>query len=182
MKPMHTGSRQQGNAPAAETFSFPLRWLQSGLGWCRSKVVSKSVIAVAGIGLAACLGLSVAMQRLLAIQQQQSRSPLALEIEAQWEGRLVGPVRITQEPMPEGFQTLVRMRVLAGLQKERMAVATGGTVWRHALQQRDPPREVAVAVADEDGAAPEVFMIPPPTQRRGGVQVPVPRAGSEKAR
>jgi hypothetical protein len=179
---MHTGSRQQGNAPAAETFSFLFRFLQSWLGWCRSKVVSKSVIAVAGIGFAACLGLSVAMQRLLAIQQQQCRSPLALEIEAQWEGRLVGPVRITQEPMPEGFRTLVRMQVLAGLQKERMAVATGGTVWRHALQQRDLPREVALAIADEDGGAPDVFMIPPPTQRHGSVQGPVPRRGAEKAR
>jgi len=182
MMPMHTGSWRQGNAPAADSLPFHPPSLQSGLRACRFMGVAKSVIAVAGIGLAACLGLSVAMQRLLAIRQQQSRSLLEQEIEAQLEGRLVGPVRVTREPMPAGFQALVRMRALAGLQKERLAVAAGATVWRHALRERELPCEVAVAVADEDGGVAENFLIPPPTLRRGGPQGPVSTSGTDKAR
>jgi hypothetical protein len=179
---MHTDSRQQGNAPAADSSSFHQSILQPGRSGSRFKGVGKSVIVVAAIGLAACLGLSVAMQRLLEIQQQQSSSPLELELEAQLERRLVGPVRVTQEPRPDGFRTLVRLRVLAGLQKGRVADAVGATVWRHALQARELPREVAVAVGDEDGDVVENFVIPPPTQRRGVGQAPMARSGADRPR
>ena len=56
--------------------------------------MSKSIYAVAGIGLLGCVALSMMMQHLLKVQNDDSTSPLAREMREMLGDYLVGRVEV----------------------------------------------------------------------------------------
>lgn len=130
------------------------------------KPVSKSLIAIGALGVAASLVLSLLMQDLLKVKQERDRSPLELELEAPLEGRLIAPLRVIDERPAGTPRVRVRLSVLAGLRKERIAEAVGAQAW-HSLQGAgNEPTEVVVEVADEDRGPVTRLVVPRPARRR----------------
>lgn len=128
--------------------------------------VSKSLIAIGALGVAASLVLSLLMQDLLKTKQERDRSPLELELEAPLEGRLVAPVRVIDERTKGTPRVLVRLSVLAGLRKERIAEAIGAQAWHNLQGAGNEPTEVVVEVADEDKGPVTRLVVPRPARRR----------------
>jgi hypothetical protein len=150
--------------------------------YAEERDVTKSIYAVAGLGLGSCLLLSLMMQHLLELRTEREKSPLALEIQDQFGGRLVGPVDVV---ITEGERRRidVRLRILAGLDKRRFGRTVGEQVWRSVLGTRHEPSEIVVLVGDEDdGPIESVAVSKPELARRGNAAPGAPqpaRPGSQ---
>jgi hypothetical protein len=129
-------------------------------------LVSKSLIAIGALGVAASLVLSLLMQDLLKTKQERDRSPLELELEAPLEGRLVAPLRVLDERPSGKPRVSVRLSVLAGLRKERIAEAVGAQAWHYLQGAGNEPSEVVVEVGDEDRGPMTRLVVPRPARRR----------------
>ncbi len=130
--------------------------------------MSKSVYAIGGIGLASCVILSLMMQHLLKVKAERQRSPVATELEELFKSQLAGPVT-DQVIDRDGRRTLVvRMVLLAGLQKQRIGASAGGLIWRRVLSgSGEPPEVVLLELADDGGGRTEEFVAPRPPMLGG---------------
>lgn len=153
---MHTGSDGQGNAPKEVS-------CRSRRSNAEKRDVSKSLLAIVGLGAGACLLLSLAMQQVLQEQQERKKPPLAQLLEIQFEGRRVGPVRVAEVREEGRLRLSVRLSVLAGLQKKRIAESVGAIAWTHALAAGSAPAEVVVEVGDEEQGPVAVLSVPRPS-------------------
>lgn len=135
--------------------------------------MSKSILAISGFGAAACLILSLSMQHLLEVKQELGRSPLELELEAMFEGRRVGPVRVVQEAVPTGqMRCVVRLTVLAGLQKQRIALTAGAFAWSRVQGTPAEPNELVVEVHDDEQGPVAAVVVPRPARSSRPAQPP----------
>lgn len=126
--------------------------------------VSKSLLAIVGLGAAGCLVLSLLMQQLLDARQNQTKSPIAQALEVQFEGRLVGPVKVAEERTGEVARLRVQFCVLAGLQKPRLAEMAGATAWSLLRGTAAAPDEVLVVVDDDEHGPTERLSVPRPAR------------------
>lgn len=125
----------------------------------------KSPLVIAALGAAACLGLTFGMQQLLDLHQEQNRDPLALVLEAQLGDRRAGPVQVSRPTDGGGRELQVQCRVLAGLDKDRLADAVAAAVWQQTAPQ-DPLRELAIVIRDDDDGRPHTFQRLRPARRQ----------------
>ena len=156
---MHTGSDPQGNAPGEVS-------CRSHGPLAENRAVSKSLIAIGGLGAGACLLLSWMMQHLLQVQQECFKPPLAQQLEEQFERRLVGPVRVAEVRKEGRLHLAVRLSVLAGLPKRRIAESVGAVAWNHALAAGADLAAVVVEVGDDEHGPVTVLSVPRPQRWR----------------
>jgi hypothetical protein len=145
--------------------------------------VSKSILAIGGLGAAACLILSLTMQHLLEVKQERARSPLELELEAMLGGRCAGPAKVVAEKVAEArTRCVVRLTVLAGLQKERIALQAGAIAWSRLQGTASEPNDLVVEVRDDENGPVAVHAVPRPglpprASRSSGPSEPPRRSG-----
>lgn len=134
--------------------------------------VSKSILAIGALGAAACLILSLSMQHLLEVKQELGRSPLELELEAMFEGRRVGPIKVTQVDAQGLTRCVVRLTVLAGLQKQRIALTAGAFAWSRVQGTPAEPNEMVVEVHDDEKGPVAAVVVPRPGRSSRPAQPP----------
>lgn len=133
--------------------------------------MTKSLYVIGGLGLGACLVLSMMMQHLLEVKNERDRPAVVIEVEQILGGRLVGPATLVQKDR-EGRTLEMRLKVLAGLDKEKLARTAGNLVWLR-RGSSDALQQLTVVVQDEDGSE-ERFEIDCPFRSR----TPTPPARS----
>lgn len=139
--------------------------------------MSKSILVILVLGAAACVLLSLGMKQLVGFEAEQPRSPYLPVVENKFSARLVGPVRIVEQRVGEGAMArrrfTVRARILAGLDKRRMADAMGFEVWLGSMRAGDAPDELRVVLTDDDGGEPLDVEVPrPKASHNPGVTAP----------
>jgi hypothetical protein len=130
------------------------------------QTVSKSGLTILVIGLIGAILMSLGMKHLVEVQSDRDRSPYCATVESRLGAKLLGPVRIGTERDQEKVHLTVRARVLAGLDKQRIAKSAGLEVWLGALRAGARLDAVSVVLADDDGGEAEEFEILPPTTMR----------------
>jgi len=128
--------------------------------------VSKSPLAIGALGIAACFVLSLLMQQLLEVKQEKQKTPLEVELELQLEGRRVGPVKVVEQQDEGKTRLLVRLSVLAGLRKHRIAESVGDQAWQLVQGTRAEPTEIVVMVGDDENGPVTTLSVPRPVRRR----------------
>lgn len=140
-----------------------LRCRRHGPNAEEERAVSKSILAIGSLGAAACLILSLSMQHLLEVKQELGRSPIELELEALFEGRRVGPVKVVEQQVPpDRIRCVVRLTVLAGLQKQRIALMAGSIAWSRVQGSKAEPDELVVEVHDDENGPVAMVTVPRP--------------------
>lgn len=173
-RPMHSGTGSQGNPQFGKTIGCPEHPAGARFGTRRSggsaekPDVSKSLYAIGGLGLGSCLLMSLMMQHLLKVKTERHRSPIAIELEEVFASRLSGPVDVLLPQEGADRTIVVRMPVLAGLQKQKLATTAGNMVWRRMVGEKDAPTGVRVEVSDDSGGKPEAFDVPKPVWPTAG--------------
>lgn len=117
--------------------------------------MSKSVYAIGGMGIAGCLMLSFMMQHLLKVKQDRAQSPVALELQELFTGRLDGPVQVHTQQEGGELTMRVRMTIRDGDPKQIVRGAAG-MAWRCAAQLQEPPRRMIMEVLRPGDDAPAV--------------------------
>ena len=107
----------------------------------------RSLVAIGAIGLGGGIALSLMMRWSLEVQSEMARDPLETAIEERLGRRLVAPVRVDRAEQ-DGLVT-VRMSVVAGLRKQRLARTAGWVVWQHMRGSKTVLREVRALVGDD---------------------------------
>jgi hypothetical protein len=134
-----------------------------GPGADEAGTVSKSLFVISGLGLASCVLLSMMMQHLLQVKAERKRSPLVTELEELFRSQLAGPIDTEQQERDGKHTLIVHIKVLGGLQKQRLGMSLGGLVWRRLLSgQEEAPEAVILAVADDVGGKVEEIPVPRP--------------------
>lgn len=141
--------------------------------------MSKSIYVIGGMGLAGCLLLSFLMQHLLKVRGDRAASPVALELQELFSGRLARPVQVAVIE-EQGIRTMVvRMALLEG-DPRQVVRGAGGLAWRRAAVLPQPPQRLRLEVTGSDPAeAPAVVEF---SSRGVGAAPPPSRAAAEKAR
>ncbi|HKB37091.1 MAG TPA: hypothetical protein VKD72_11600 [Gemmataceae bacterium] len=128
----------------------------------------KSIYAIAGLGIAGCIMLSLMMKNLVHMQQHRSASPqLQQQLEAKFGAQLVTPLQLHEEAVNGRVRLVASACVTAGLKKDRFAETVAAAIWQQ-LSSSDPKtKEVEVVVNDERGGTAVTFVFdrpatPPP--------------------
>jgi hypothetical protein len=125
--------------------------------------VSKSGLTILIIGFIGAILMSLGMKHLAEVKTDRSRSPYCATVESRLGAKRLGPVVIVEEHDGERVHLTVRARVLAGLDKKRLADSAGLEVWLGALRGGARVDAVSVVLDDDDGGEAETFAIPSPT-------------------
>lgn len=144
--------------------------------------MSKSIFVISGLGLVSCVLLSLMMQHLLKVKVERKRSPLVIELEELFRSQLAGPIE-TEFQDRDGKRTLVvHIKIVGGIQKQRLGISLGGLVWRRALSGTDePPQALLLAVGDDAGGKVEEILVPRPPMLGGPIQGPPPAKATPPA-
>lgn len=131
--------------------------------------------------------LALMMQHLLQAHQERARPPLAMVLEGQLEGRRVGPVKVSETVEAGRTRLSIRVEVLAGLPKKRIAESVGTAAWNHALANGAEPAEVVVEIGDDEHGPATVVPVARPPRRPGANKtmpspLPAPRGASPPPR
>lgn len=140
-----------------------LRWLQRIAD--ESKTVSKSGLTILIIGFIGAILMSLGMKHLAEVKTDRDRSPYCATVESRLGAKRLGPVTIVEERDGEKVHLTVHVRVLAGLDKKRLADSAGLEVWIGALRGGTRLDAVSVVLDDDDGGEAETFAIASPTMR-----------------
>jgi hypothetical protein len=125
-------------------------------------IMPKSLYAIAGMGLAGCVLLSLMMQQALKSRGETQSLAVAAELEDLFRGQLAGPVE-AQVLARDGRHTLrLRLKVARGVAKQGLAMSAGGVAWSRALEGGRMPDAVVVQVTDDGSGAMEEFQVPQP--------------------
>ncbi len=128
--------------------------------------VSKSLLVIGGLGMAACCLLSGGMKKL--IEHKLARpavSPAAL-LERKYDRHLLPPVTVHEEHDGAQLRLVVHARTRPLQDKQRLAAELGYEVWQQAAAARELPFSVQVTLRDADGGAPLTTMVARPTLPR----------------
>lgn len=121
---------------------------------------------ILAIGLIGMVLMSLVMKHLVEVTSERSRSPYASAVEARLGSRRVGKVIIEEESVRGEVHLTVRVRVLEGSNKQRLADALGREVWLGALRAGAKVGAVAVVLDDGVRDGQVEFSIPGPRARR----------------
>jgi hypothetical protein len=123
--------------------------------------VSKSLIAIAGIGIAGCVLLSVMMQQLVERKKVHDEVRPLAAFEVQHRDDLVAPLAVHEESHGVTARLAVLARVRATVDRPAFAAAIAAAAWQ---QLRDDPLigEVHVTVRDADGQPAYSLVAPRP--------------------
>jgi len=133
-------------------------------GSAESRRVPKSIYAIAGLGIAGCIMLSLMMKNLVQMQQHRSASPqLQQLLEAKFAAQLVTPLQLREETLNGRVRIVAAACVTAGLKKDRFAETLGATIWQQVSGSDTKTQEVEVLVGDERGGTAVSFVFPRPT-------------------
>ena len=144
-----------------------LVWLRWGCSIADdAQTVSKSGLIILVIGLIGAVLMSLGMKHLVEVQAERNRSPYCASVESRLGAKLIGSIKIGEQYDGERVHLTVRARVLAGLNKERLAKLAGLEVWLGALRAGARLDDVSVVIDDEDGGEAEVFAIASPMASR----------------
>lgn len=167
---MHTESPVQGNAPTGD--SSPSSCPGGNLSGHRPRrspaetlLVSKSILAIVGLGIGGCLLLSLMMKQLMqhqAVKQQVASPPV---LAAAFGKQLVGPLSVREEHEGGAVRLVVHGRVAAKQDKLALATAIGAEVWKRVGGEMQPS-EVKVTLRDADGSAPVTQIVARPAPAR----------------
>lgn len=136
--------------------------------------MSKSILTILIIGIVGAILMSFVMKHLVELTTERERSPFAPAVEMRLGSKLIGSVRITKERaaktqssnQPSQVQLVVHGRVLAGLDKRRLAEDAGREVWFGSMRAGETPSAVRVVLDDDDGGKACEFDIAKPRVRR----------------
>tara|TARA_R110002096_G_scaffold97328_13_gene216852 strand:- start:898 stop:1449 length:552 start_codon:yes stop_codon:yes gene_type:complete len=128
-----------------------------------NQIVSKSALTILIIGLIGAILMSLGMKHLAEVQGDRGRSPYCAPVESRLGAKRVGSVQIDEMRDGDQVHLTVRARVLAGLDKRRIADSAGREVWLSALRAGDRLDAVSVVLDDDDNGGEETFEIPSPT-------------------
>lgn len=128
--------------------------------------MSKSIPAILGIGVVACVLLSLLMKHLVEVDSERARSPYAPALEAKFKARLSGKVRIQEEPVDDG----VRLDLFAVVRDDRRlaetADAMGEQLWFAALRAGARPKALVVRLQEEGDGDTHEFAVAAPVGGR----------------
>lgn len=128
---------------------------------CRNKGVSKSLLAIAGIGVAGCILLSSMMKQLVQHKQANAEAPPFAAIERRHQQQLVGALQVHEESVGMTSRLVVRGRVAAGVDKRALATAMAAELWQRRADDAGL-FEVEVTLRDADGSQPVTTTSPRP--------------------
>lgn len=126
--------------------------------------VSKSLLAIAGIGIAGCLLLSWMMQDLVRRRPPRDGASCAPRLMAAFGDQLAAPLVVREEQEGTSLRLVVHGRVKAAQDKTVLATAIGAEVWRH-LGPQAQATEVRVTLRDAEGGGPVSQVVARPSAR-----------------
>lgn len=135
--------------------------------------MGRANITIAGLGLAACLFLSMLMKNALQIQTETDVPPVVREIQEEFGSRLSGPPGWRVEELPAGKVGELELASYSGVGQERLAETLGRYTWRRVGSAIDA---LVVTVASE-GRPTRRFQVGAPTRREPRFR----RLGDEQA-
>ena len=129
--------------------------------------MSKSLPSILGIGAAGLILMCLMMKHLAQVKSERDRSPYAAVVESRMGSKLVGRVRIDEEHEEGRLVRVLHARVMAGINKRKLADAAGMELWLGSMRAGDLADEVRVVlVEDDEAAAIETFVVAAPSTRR----------------
>jgi hypothetical protein len=129
--------------------------------------VSKSLIAIAGIGLAGCCVLAWMMNHLVTKHVERNEGSLRQALEGTFTAQLDGPVAVHEEKEGTRRRFVVNARGRVA-DCRQLATALGSSAWLHLTAPPAPPMTVATEV---------VVSVRPPSGEPVTITVPAPAAG-----
>lgn len=130
----------------------------------RKGSVSKTVLAIVGIGIGGCLLLSLMMKQLVQHQVARQEAPLVPGLMKIFGKQLAGPLATREEFEGASLRLVVHGRVAPQQDKQALAAAIGNEVWQRLAET--PPTEVCVTLRDADGTAPLSQVVARPSPPR----------------
>lgn len=129
--------------------------------------MSKSLPSILGIGAAGLILMCLMMKHLAQVKTERDRSPYAAVVESRMGSKLVGRVQIEEEHEAGRLVRVLHARVMAGINKRKLADAAGMELWLGSMRAGDLQDEVRVVLVDDDEAAgSETFVVAAPSTRR----------------
>lgn len=113
--------------------------------------MNKSLLAVAGIGIAGCVLLSILMKQVVALDAEQRQLPFLPALEAKFGPRLGHPIKVREQDEAGIVRLHVSARVRDGVDGAQLAREIGADLWLHAVRAGSKATEAVVALRREDG-------------------------------
>lgn len=135
------------------------------VGTAETACVSKSLLAIAGIGVAGCCMLSWMMNHLVAQRREPASANLERALAATFADRLEGPPTVHEEYEGTRRRFLVSGRGKAG-DLHALAADVGRELWQRLGRGTAPPDEVLVRLRRADGPELTLVVVPPPAKAR----------------
>jgi hypothetical protein len=127
--------------------------------------VSKTVLTIAGIGVAGCMLLALMMKQLVQHQQAQQDASGAGGIAARFAGRLAAPLALREEHEGARVRLVAHARAAAGEDRRQLADDIATALWRRfAAAERIDGVDVVVRAADGGGAVTAHAPLPAPSR------------------
>ncbi|MCK5941066.1 MAG: hypothetical protein KAI24_03775 [Planctomycetes bacterium] len=127
----------------------------------------KSIPSIVGIGVAGLILMSLMMRHLAEATGERNRSPYAAAVETRLSSRLLGRVRVVDEPVDGRLTRVVHARVMAGFDMRKLADQAGLELWLGSIRAGDAPERVRVVLTDDaEPPVTESFDVKPPAKRR----------------
>jgi hypothetical protein len=138
--------------------------------------VTKSLYAIGGMGIAACLVLSFIMHRLLEAQQTKTRPAIAHSIEDAFAAKLLAPVTAKVETVRDRRVMVISITILGGLKREHMADSVATLVWTQLAGTPEAPDDLRIVVGDDLDKQLSTFDEPKRLRPSPGAPTPAPQA------
>ena len=122
--------------------------------------VNKSILAVAGIGIAGCVLLSILMKQVVALDAEQRQLPFLPALEAKFGPRLGHPIKVREQDQAGIVRLHVSARVRDGIDGAQLAREIGADLWLHAVRAGSKATEAVVALRREDGGELLTLVLP----------------------
>jgi hypothetical protein len=156
---MHTGSQVQGNARDRDSSGRALRASRGSPSRSTARApgaedspVSKTVVTIAGIGVAGCVLLAAMMKQLVQHQQAQRDATDAGAVGARFASRLAAPLALREEHEGMRVRLVAHARAAPGEDRQQLADAVAAALWRQCAAG-ERIAEVEVVVRADDGSA-----------------------------
>ena len=133
--------------------------------------MSKTILAIVGIGIAGCLLLSLTMRQLVQHQLVQREAPGLPAVSARFAERLAGPLAMHEEHHGMSTRLVVSGRAASNEDQQSLAGAIAAEVWQ-TLGADDSGTDVMVKLRDAQGRTPVSTVTARPSPARCSASPP----------